>query len=147
MVREDDGILSVFPRLSKAFDICIKVKTQLVRDICRILYLYSLNKTSNDNRMLWKQRRLFSRKCTVQIHEVMVNNAYKNYLSLHFSIGSSQTARVKMFWNSSEADNCFETIAQAVRTDDNFLQTDNPSRSKGWQFPEPFERMTIFSKG
>ena len=32
--------------------------------------------------MLRKQSRLFSRKCTVKIHEGMVNNALKNYFSL-----------------------------------------------------------------
>ena len=37
---------------------------------------------------------------------------------------SLQTARVKVIWNSnSAANNCFERIARAVRTDDNFLPT------------------------
>ena len=60
--------------------------------------------------------------------------------------GSSQTARVKeVVKNSSAADNCFERITRAVRTDDdffertagavrkddNFSRTDNPSRSNG----------------
>ena len=51
-----------------------------------------LNKTCNDNRMLWKQNRLFSRKCAVKILEAMVNNAYKNNLSFHFFDSSSQTS-------------------------------------------------------
>ena len=38
-------------------------------------YTLVLNKTFNDNRILWKQGRLFSRKCSVKIHEVMANNA------------------------------------------------------------------------
>ena len=46
----------------------------------------------------------------------------------------------------------FKRIAQAVRTDDNFFQTDIPSRSNGCHSdnffqtdsPSRFERMTIF---
>ena len=39
-----------------------------------------------------------------------------------------------------------EPIAQAVQTDDNFFQTDNPNRLNAWQFfwngyPEPFKRI------
>ena len=40
---------------------------------------------------------------TMKIHKVMVNTLKKNYL--HFLTGSSQTARVKVVWNSSAADN------------------------------------------
>ena len=67
----------------------------------------------------------------MKIHEVMVNNAYKIYLSLHFLTGPKQTARVKVVWNSSAsaADNSFEGIARSVRIDDNFLRTDSPSAS------------------
>ena len=61
----------------------------------------------------------------MKIHEVMVNNADKIYLNLHFLTGSTQTARVKVVCNSSAADNSFEGIARAVRIDDNFLRTDN----------------------
>ena len=63
-------------------------------------------------------------------HKMIVNDAKKNYLSLHeFLSGSSQTALLKVTLNSSAADNCFERIARALRTDDNFLLTDNPGRS------------------
>ena len=65
----------------------------------------------------------------MKIHEVMVNNAYKIYLSLHFLTDPTQTARVKVVWNSSAADDSFEGIARAVRIDDNFLRTDSPSVS------------------
>ena len=92
MVKEDYGILnrqsllSVFPRLHKALDICIR-KGQNMEFVK--YYTLVLNKICNDDRMLTKQRRLFSRKCTVKIHEVMVNNAKKNYLTLHFLTRSS----------------------------------------------------------
>ena len=54
----------------------------------------------------------------MKIHEVMVRFTY-------FLTGPTQTARVKVVWNSSAADNSFEGIARAVRIDDNFLRTDN----------------------
>ena len=78
MVKEDCGILnrqsllSVFSRLPKAFDICIRKGQNMEFVEC---YALVLNKIGNDDRMLRKQRRLFTRKCTVKIHEVMVNNA------------------------------------------------------------------------
>ena len=75
-----------------------------------------LNKTCYDNRMLWKQRRLFSRTFNVTIHKMMVKDAKKNYLSLH------DFRRERL------------GIARAVQTDYNFLRTDNPSTSNGWQF-------------
>ena len=75
-----------------------------------------VDKTCNDiNQTLWEYRGLLSRKCTVKIHEVMVNNAHKIYLNLHFLTGSTQTARVKVVCNSSAADNRFEGIARASR--------------------------------
>ena len=47
-----------------------------------------VDKTCNDiNQTLWEYRGLLSRKCTVKIHEVMVNNAHKIYLNLHFLTG------------------------------------------------------------
>ena len=67
---------------------------------------------------------------------------------------SQLTARLKVVWNSSADDNCFERIARAVRTemtffqrtawairtrtDDNFSRMD--SSSKGWN--SFFERIT-----
>ena len=65
----------------------------------------------------------------MKIHEVMVNNAYRIYLSLHFLTGPTQTARVKVVWNINAADNSFDGIARSVRIDDNFLRTDSPSAS------------------
>ena len=120
----------VFPRLRKAFAFCI-----LVRDIFWILQLIVLNKTCKENQMLWKQRRLFSRKCAVEIHEAMVNITYKNYSRLHFLTGSlkndsggsgfEQQRRWRFFWTDS----------WTVRTkNDYFLLADNPSLSNGWQF-------------
>ena len=86
MAKEDDGNkhdeqamqsllkVSVFSR-PKMFDICIQKVRQNITCSGNLMNIITLNKTCNGNRMLYKQRRLFSRKCTVKIHQVMVNNA------------------------------------------------------------------------
>ena len=94
-----------------------------------------LNKTCYDKPMLWKQRRLFSRTFIVTNHKMMymVKDVKKNYLSLHDfrceRLGwkwLGTVARLTIVWNGG--------IPRAVQTDYNFLRTDNPSTSNGWQF-------------
>ena len=85
-------------------------------------YNLVLNKTCNDNRMLWKQRRLISRKCTMKIREVMVNDAQKNYIYIFW-----QVRRKWLGWKG------FGTVARLTIVLNGKL--------------EPFERMTIFSNG
>ena len=61
----------------------------------------------------------------MKIHEVKASKGLEELfiISSHFLTGSSQTARVKeVVWHSSAADNCFERIARAVRTDDDFFE-------------------------
>ena len=52
-----------------------------------------------------KAKKAIQQKCTVKIHEMMVNNIKKNHLSLQFLTSSLQMARVKVIWNRSMADN------------------------------------------
>ena len=81
-----------------------------------------LNKTCNDNRMLWKKRWI-----KPKMYRDNLQGDGKQRLEELFTFCDRFVANcsVELFWNSSPADKLFERfegVAQAVRTDDNFFE-------------------------
>ena len=109
-----------------------------------IFFFRVLNKTCYDNRMLWKQRRLFSRTFIVTIHKMMLKDAKKNYLSLH----DFRRERLGWKWVGTVARLTIVLnggIARAVQTDYNFQITRAPRTDDSFSNgkSELFDRMTI----
>ena len=103
-----------------------------------------------------------SRKCTVKIYEVMLSNAYKLFLRLHFLRGPSQNGSGgsgleqyrgwKLFWTDSSSSSngrlfsSSRSVTRAVRTDDNVFQSDRLSRSNGYRiFGKSFSQVSVIS--
>lgn len=81
-----------------------------------------LNKTGNDNRMLWKKRWI-----EPKMYRDNLQGDGKQRLEELFTFCDRFVANCssELFWNSSPADKLierFEGVARAVRTDDNFFE-------------------------
>ena len=118
---------SVFPRLPKAFDICTrKVKHNLFGKFVEYYNLVS-NKTCIDNRMLWKQRGLFSGKSTVNIlswgdGKHRLEELRKSFKLTFFWQVRRKRLRWKWFGTVTSRSNGWQ-----------FFPTDSPNLPKGWQ--------------
>ena len=92
MVKKNEGILNRQSLLrakvySHSFQkLLIFLSKKFKKLFVKFVEYYNLvlNKTCNDNGMSWKQRRLFSRKCTVKIHKIMVRIIYAIKLAWFF---------------------------------------------------------------